>query len=132
MSDQALPAPRLLTPNFEDASLVQSFLHLFRVRSPHVPANLPTACALVSGQSADFTQVQQLAGAAGLLVYWDAGSKLRRSSIDEVEGFLATREPWEDYDFCIFPGNLAWCAGFTHDDRWFISTPDRTNVFQSA
>jgi hypothetical protein len=121
MSEDSPKLPIVLTPNLEDHQLVESLLRIYRLSGLEVPSNLPTACALKAGARVEFADVRRLAGTRELFIYWDDGSKLRHSRLEEVAAFLDSREPWEEYDFCMFPKSLVWCAGFTHNNDWFLS-----------
>ena len=113
--------PNLLTPNLEDGPLVVRFRSAYRSKGPQLAGNLPTACILVRATESNLNEVRGLAGSKEVVVCWDDVSLLRRCTFPEVESFIENRQPWEDYDFCVFPLDLSWCAGFTHNARWFIS-----------
>jgi hypothetical protein len=107
--------PKILTANTSESELVSSFLGAYRKQSPLIPSNLPTACLLEGRKARTVADLLLNFDDQEVFVYWDQGTALRRESFRVVSKFWATREPWEDYDFCVFPRSLDWCIGFTHN-----------------
>ena len=46
---------------------------------------------------------------------------LRIATPLEVLDYLKNKEPWEDYDICLFDDSLEWCVGITHNDEIFVT-----------
>ena len=114
--------PKILTANTSESELVSSFLGAYRKQSPLIPSNLPTACLLEGRKARTVADLLLNFDDQEVFVYWDQGTALRRESFRVVSKFWATREPWEDYDFCVFPRSLDWCIGFTHNDYCVLVT----------
>ena len=109
--------PEILKKNVSNPAIIKAFLNKFRkidVRT--TPSNIPTACTLKGSKSYNFHDLKELNRDDYVFVYWDEGESLRKEKISKIDDFWKNREPWEDYDFCIFPESLDWCIGFTHND----------------
>ena len=113
MDDEKPKMPGILTENIRNPALVIAFLQGFR---PGKPSPLPTACTLNGKKGRKLEELRACQGDEEVFIYWDQGTSLRKDVVYNVIAFWNNREPWEDYDFCIFPESLAWCIGFTHND----------------
>lgn len=109
--------PEILIKNYDNPSVVKEFLKRYRVIDvAKTPSNIPTACILKGSKANNIEDIKRLSGDDYVFVYWDEGDSLRKEKIGRIDEFWKNREPWEDYDFCIFPETLEWCIGFTHND----------------
>jgi len=116
-----LPLPDILTPNIEDPALRSAFMAKFRVPNPTIPSNIPTACTLRGTIFDSLAQLPSSISEQEIFVFTDSSESLRKEAFNKVEEFWIQREPWEDYDFCVFPRSLEWCIGFTHNDSIILS-----------
>ena len=119
--------PDVLTANYEDAELTSAFLERFRGSGPEVVSNLPTACTLKGKELRRKDVLELFDKATDCYVYWDSNQELREESIERVMEFWMNREPWEDYDFCVFPKSLSFCLGFTHNHRIILKETKKEN-----
>src|ERR1043166_9605644 len=103
---ERVKVPEILVANTTDQLLVSDFLKAYRPSSPHIPSNLPTACLLEGKRGSVLNEVGQFSDDDEVFVYYEAESALRRDSVGRVVAFWNSREPWEDYDFCVFPRSL--------------------------
>jgi hypothetical protein len=62
-------------------------------------------------------------GNAKLLVE-NFSSELYLTTIKAMAHYLKSREPWEDYDICIFDSSFDWCLAISHEDRYVWVTKD--------
>ncbi len=114
--------PEILTANYVDADLTSDFLEQFRGSGPQVPSNLPTSCT-INGKELKKEEVLDLFEEdSELYVHTDSGKGLRKDSLKRIMKYWIHRDPWEDYDFCVFPRDLSWCLAFTHNDRIILKT----------
>jgi hypothetical protein len=116
MDDTHPKKPEILTANMCDANLVVYFLHTYRKESSRTSSNIPTACLLEGKRGQSVSDLIPASGDDEIFVYYERDAALRKDLIRNVAAFWEAREPWEDYDFCIFPRSLDWCIGFTHND----------------
>lgn len=104
-------------PKHEASPLVEAFLDRFRkCKAPETPSNVPTACTLRGRKDREYLNKPQFLDRKSILFYLEAAQILRRTTPTAVADYFATREPWEDYDVCLFDESLKWCVGITHND----------------
>ncbi len=117
MNKQSLKMPDIFKKNVSNKVLVEDFLSKYRLNDPiSIPSNLPTACTLKGVKAKSINELKSFEGSEKVFVYWDEGDSLRIDKIQNIIKFWENRNPWEDYDFCIFPESLDWCIGLTHND----------------
>ncbi len=39
----------------------------------------------------------------------------------EARSYFESKEPWEDYDICIFDDTMSFCYAASHEDRFILS-----------
>ncbi len=114
--------PEILTANLKNASLIKNFLKKYRNSGSSKEAfNIPTACTLSGKKGKKLTDIKSFSGDEEVFIYWDEGELLRKDKLKNINEFWESREPWGDYDFCIFPESLNWCIGFTHNEYCVLS-----------
>lgn len=52
-----------------------------------------------------------------VFVYFENNEIMVIAPWSEVFEFFSNREPWEDYDACIFNSNIDRCIAITHNDE---------------
>lgn len=104
-------------PRREASRLIEAFLKKFRRCKPaEIPSNVPTACTLTGRNERDYFNTPQFLDNKSVLFYLEAAQILNRTTATAVAHYLAVREPWEDYDVCLFDESMEWCVGITHND----------------
>lgn len=104
-------------PQQEASQLVEKFIKRFRkCKVPETPSNVPTACVLDGRKDRDYLVKPAFQRRNSVLFYLESGRVLRRTTPAEAANYFAVREPWEDYDVCLFDESLEWCVGVTHND----------------
>jgi len=97
--------------------LKEAFLARFRTVSPAaVASNIPTACVLKGRRTPDYLNSRYFLTRKSVFFYLDSQEGLHQTEPAEVLQYLSTREPWENYDICLFDETLEWCVGITHDN----------------
>ena len=97
-----------------DADLIlPQFLAKYRVRElNNIPSNLPTACTLDGVEDSRVFESAQFLSVPEVLVLFEYPREVFVASPESVANFIKSKEPWEDYDICVFPRSLVWCVGF--------------------
>ena len=118
--DYHTPLPGEAIPDEQAAEIKKAFLAKFRVFAPgRVPNNIPTACLLNGRHDPSYLNETRFLNRKSVFFYMD-GSVLRRAKPAEIPQYLSKREPWEDYDICLFDETLSWCVGITHNDHVIV------------
>ncbi len=52
-----------------------------------------------------------------MIVYVENYETMIRTTAPAVLQFLKAREPWQDFDVCIFDDEISWCVALTHNDE---------------
>lgn len=52
-----------------------------------------------------------------MIVYMENYEVMIRTTAPAALKFLKDREPWEDFDVCIFDDEISWCVAMTHNDE---------------
>ena len=100
-----------------------SIIQIFRKQEIGVtPSNLPTACTL-DGRKCDLAVFEEsfLKQSQQAYVYFENTSELYKATPAQLVAYLSKKEPWEDYDICIFDSGMKWCIGVTHNDDIVLS-----------
>lgn len=123
------PRPgRLLSASDRDLILPQ-FLSKYRVKElNNIPSNLPTACTLDGIEDSRVFESARFLSVPEVLVLFEYPRELFVASPVSVVEFIKAKAPWEDYDICVFPRDLMWCVGLTHNDKIFVV--DKSGVLQ--
>jgi hypothetical protein len=56
--------------------------------------------------------------------FYENTDELYFTTIKAMVHYLKNREPWEDYDICIFDSSVDWCLAISHEDRYVWVTKD--------
>lgn len=111
------PLPGLVVPDGIASGLLDAFIEKFRgIIPPEVPANLPTACVLKGRKDPDYLRRAPFVSRTIVLVWFETAKRLHQATPDEILKYLADKQPWEDYDICLFDETLHWCVGLTHNN----------------
>ena len=52
-----------------------------------------------------------------VIIFFENYHIMMKSSWGKAIAFLKEREPWEDFDVCIFDESMDWCVALTHNDE---------------
>lgn len=101
----------------EQSALVEDFLRVFRPVLPaSKPSNIPTACIL-NGESIDGgIKAVGVVRNQDVILLFEYPICARKADASRALEFMKLKEPWEDYDCCIFDESLSWCLGVNHND----------------
>lgn len=87
--------------------------HFSRDRSD----SIPISCRIDPRERADGVQDDWFSGLGSVIVYMENYEVMIRTSAPAVLRFLKAREPWQDFDVCIFDDDISWCIALTHNDE---------------
>jgi|ERR1035438_1921805 hypothetical protein len=111
------PLPGDEVPKQQASLLVEAFIARFRLCKPsQTPSNVPTACVLQGRKDREYLGKPRFLNRKSVLFYLESAHCLRRTTPIEAADYFSAREPWEDYDVCLFDESLEWCVGITHND----------------
>ncbi len=117
MSNEGTPKPgRRVLPD-DAAKLVESLrAKLVGKIDTSMATNVPLACRLMGAQTPGLSLDDRLTGEMEVYLYFENLNEVRQSTIANLEAYLSTKEPWEDYDICVFDDRFKWFIGVTHND----------------
>jgi hypothetical protein len=104
--------------------IISEFLDKFREKDVSIPSNLPTSCQLEGKKNNDILSSLKFLNYDKVFYYFDASNQLFEASPNELSEYFNKRQPWEDYDFCIFDPEMKWCIGITHNDDVILLDPE--------
>ncbi|MDR6536757.1 hypothetical protein [Variovorax soli] len=78
---------------------------------------LPIACRIEPLEQASELQEHWFSGIQAVIAYMENYDLMIRTTVPAVLKFLGAREPWQDFDVCIFDDEMNWCAALTHNDE---------------
>ena len=111
-------------PPEKSDELVATLVERYRLADPaKVPSNVPTACVVTGSEAPELLYSGDLQDKEQLYVFFENLQSVRLTSGRDLSAFLRDREPWEDYDICVFEEGLEWAAFLTHDDRTVLIDP---------
>ena len=88
----------------------------FRKTDPaKVPSNIPTACVLDGMLDAQVLTSREFKQRSKVYVFVEGAGIVFVAKPQEIIKYLSARQPWEDYDICLFDENMEWCIGLTHN-----------------
>ncbi len=87
-------------------------------------SNVPMACRLVGVDRIDLFEKSLLNSQMEVFAFFENVNEMRRTTVLELRNYLACKEPWEDYDICVFDESLDWFVGCSHSDRIIVSGED--------
>ena len=120
------PLPGELVERIKAEKIINDFRERFRKADPsQTPSNLPIACVLRGSKDKDILQSPKLLGKHQILFFLESASLLYSTKPQAVLDYLSKRQPWEDYDLCVFDESLEWCIGITHNDDIIVSDPNK-------
>jgi hypothetical protein len=84
--------------------------------------HVPIACRLLGVEKNGFFSGVSLGNKPEVFVYFESIQLVKRSGLADVQKYLSNKEPWEDYDICVFDESFGWFIGYTHNElrsiRW--------------
>jgi hypothetical protein len=115
------PRPGTLLSASDADLILPQFLAKYRVKElNNIPSNLPTACTLDGIEDNRVFESEQFLSTPEVLVLFEYPREVFVASPEGVLDFIRSKEPWEDHDICVFPRDLAWCVGLTHNEKIFV------------
>ena len=78
---------------------------------------IPISCQIKPMQQGHQLDVTWFSGSGELVVFMENYDTMVLSTSGPVLKFLNNREPWQDFDVCIFDQEVTWCVALTHNDE---------------
>ena len=107
----------VLTPERADKLRHKLLCRLTTHFFPDRMDSIPISCRIKPMQQGSQLNKAWFEKADSVVVYMENYEVMVRSTANTVLRFLNTREPWQDFDVCIFPEDVTWCAALTHNDE---------------
>lgn len=107
-----------ILPKDEMTEVLQSFLsRIGNHLNPEISTSAPIACRIRATISSPKLLNDWLITSVPLFAYFENYNIMVQASAQSLIGFIELREPWQDYDICIFDENFKWCAALTHNNE---------------
>ncbi|HEY5298660.1 MAG TPA: hypothetical protein VIK59_12140 [Verrucomicrobiae bacterium] len=122
---ESTPKPGKIISSGNAELLVENFSSEFR---PHIDStlasNVPMACSLEGATITDDLSNLPILEASKVYAFYENTDELYLTTIKAMVHYLKNREPWEDYDICIFDSSFNWCLAVSHEDKYVWVTKD--------
>jgi hypothetical protein len=122
---ESTPKPGEIISSGNAKLLVENFSSEFQ---PHIDStlagNVPMACSLEGAAISDDLSNLPISEDKKVYVFYENTNELYLTTIKAMAYYLKSREPWEDYDICIFDSSFDWCLAVSHEDRYVWVTKD--------
>ncbi|MDR7090661.1 hypothetical protein [Cellvibrio fibrivorans] len=79
--------------------------------------SIPISCRINSSELANDLEKKWFHEGRRHIVYMENYDVMILSKVDDFLTFLANREPWQDYDVCIFDEEITFCVALTHNEE---------------
>ena len=76
---------------------------------------MPLACVLKGKEDPNYIKTINFSKRGDMLFLVEGAHLLHEASPQQISKYFDSREPWEDYDICIFDRTFVWCIGVTHN-----------------
>ena len=77
----------------------------------------PIACQVRAAESFASFQNEWFAGEDVVVAFFENYNVMVLTNVKAVLSLLSQREPWQDWDVCLFNLSVTWCASITHNDE---------------
>lgn len=119
------PLPGRALETGRAAELLKELRTRFRpVSSAAMASNIPTACLLHGRHDPTYLRREPFTSHTRILLLLEGSTCVQETTPAELVQYLNSREPWEDYDFCVTDETFTWCVGITHNDSIVIVDPN--------
>lgn len=111
------PVPGEVLSKEEAAPIIAAFERRFRINTQGKHPKVPTWVAFDTSESRranpDAFESTSIPNDTHVFLYFE-GRELRRTKMADVRHYVASLEPWEDWDLYVFDARIAWCIALTH------------------
>jgi hypothetical protein len=94
---------------------------LTKMVEPHrIPGRMdciPIACQFLAAESSNRFEEGWFAGEEAVVAFFENYNVMVLTKVKAVLSLLSQREPWQDWDICLFDWSVTWCAAITHNDE---------------
>lgn len=95
--------------------------HLAKMIEPHRilgrMESIPFACQFHAVESFNSFDDDWFAGEETVVAFFENHNVMVLTEVKAVLSLLSQREPWQDWDVCLFNRSMTWCAAITHNDE---------------
>lgn len=105
--------PAVEAENLRVRLMKQAEIHRITERMP----GIPIACQINATETSDHIELAWFGGEETVIAFFENDNVMVRATVSFLLDFLAQREPWQDWDVCIFDCDVTWCAALTHNDE---------------
>lgn len=85
---------------------------------------VPIACRIKGEDRVGLFDDPLFNGKRFVYAFFENVDELYRTTIEDLRDYLECKEPWEDYDICVFDESLDWFVGCSHNDRIVVIGED--------
>jgi hypothetical protein len=78
---------------------------------------IPIACQFLAAESSNRFEERWFAGEEAVVAFFENYNVMVLTKVKAVLSLLSQREPWQDWDICLFDWSVTWCAAITHNDE---------------
>jgi len=116
---ESTPKPGKMISSGNAKLLVEEFSSKFQpLIDSTLASNVPMACSLEGAEISDDLSNLPISEDTTVYVFCENTNELYHATIKAMAHYLKGREPWEDYDICIFDSSFDWCLAASHEDRY--------------
>jgi len=76
---------------------------------------VPVACRICAQTVSSGLDASWFDATSRAVLYMENYDEMLLVDVAEAIKFFSNREPWEDYDACLFDEQMSWCAALTHN-----------------
>jgi hypothetical protein len=116
-SDSGTSKPGRKVDAVDAKIIIGKMVEAFRPKNlQYSNSNVPTAC-LIEGVDLTLDKVgSQFGNGRDVLAYFENTNELFQVFLGEFISYFTEKEPWEDYDICLFDRSFSWCVALTHEE----------------
>lgn len=79
--------------------------------------SMPIACRIRPMKDPGRLEASWFSHEKAVVVFLENDGVMVSTTVDALLLFLEKREPWQDFDMCIFDQGMTWCVALTHNDE---------------
>ncbi len=127
-NDDNTPDPGIRIDEIIAKPIISKFLKIYRIQDPTIPSNLPTCCILEGIKNSLVLYSNKFLSYKKVYLLYEPSKQLYEVSPPNFLDYLRIKQPWEDYNMCVFDEDMTWCIGVTHNDD--VIVVDTENYFE--
>lgn len=88
-------------------------MHLYHDRMD----SIPISCRIKPIKESRRLEAAWLPESKDIVAFMENYETMILTNANTLLPFLEKREPWQDFDVCIFDQEMTWCVALTHNDE---------------